>query len=158
MRAVFNTSPFCFLVLIGEIDRLPHLFAEIATPREVLDELRHAKAPAAVREWALAPPTWLKIADVPPNRSVLPSLDPGERAAIALALASGADVVVLDDRKARIEARVLGLEVTGLLGILGRMAEDGLIDIDSAIDRLRGTHFFVDPALLRSILEKLGVD
>jgi predicted nucleic acid-binding protein len=141
MRAVFNTSPLCFLVLIGEIDRLPQLFAEIATPREVLVELRHNKAPAGVREWALAPPTWLRIAEVQPNRGVLPSLDPGERAAIALELASGADVVVLDDRKARIEARILGLEVTGLLGILGRMAEQGLVDIESAIDRLRATHF-----------------
>jgi predicted nucleic acid-binding protein len=52
MIAVADTSPICYLVLIDEIVLLPKLFNHVLVPQSVLDELLHADAPAAVRNWA----------------------------------------------------------------------------------------------------------
>jgi hypothetical protein len=46
------------------------------------------------------------------------SLDPGELEAIVLAIELNADIVLLDDEAARVAAQSLGIEYTGLLGIL----------------------------------------
>ena len=41
MTAVADTSPVCYLILIGEIGVLPQLFGEILIPQAVLKELQH---------------------------------------------------------------------------------------------------------------------
>lgn len=43
MILILDTSPICFLVLIGEVEILPKLFPEIVAPQGVLQELRHPK-------------------------------------------------------------------------------------------------------------------
>ena len=55
--AVADTSPLNYLVLIGAIDVLPRLFEAVIVPDAVKAELLHARAPAAVRRWAAAPPS-----------------------------------------------------------------------------------------------------
>jgi predicted nucleic acid-binding protein len=55
---VADTSPICYLVLIGEVEILPALFEKIVVPTAVRDELAHAGAPEAVRNWMRAPPRW----------------------------------------------------------------------------------------------------
>ncbi len=47
MKAVFDTSPLCYLILIGETDVLPALFSEILIPEAVADELRRFLSPLA---------------------------------------------------------------------------------------------------------------
>jgi len=49
MIAVPDTSPICYLILIGEIDLLSKLFSQVLAPEAVLAELLHEDAPAAVR-------------------------------------------------------------------------------------------------------------
>ena len=61
MIIVSNTSPLCYLVLIGHADVLAELHGEIHVTQKVLEELRHPDAPPAVRQWATTPPAWLKI-------------------------------------------------------------------------------------------------
>jgi predicted nucleic acid-binding protein len=51
-------------VLTGDIALLPSLFEKVLTPERVRDELAHVEAPAAVRAWIAAPPTWLEICPV----------------------------------------------------------------------------------------------
>lgn len=155
MTLILDTSPICFLILIGEIEILPRLFPEIVTTRGVLRELRHPKAPKEVREWARQPPSWLTTRDPDlANVAQLDFLDPGEREAIALALHLQPSVLALDDRVAREEALKRGLEITGILGILGQAAKLGLIDLRSALERLRKTHFHASPALIRTLLQR----
>jgi predicted nucleic acid-binding protein len=43
MIAVVDTSPICYLILIGEIDLLPKLFNQVLAPQAVLAELLHPK-------------------------------------------------------------------------------------------------------------------
>ena len=49
MIAVADTSPICYLILIGEIDLLPKLFSRVLAPEAVLAGLLHEGAPFAAR-------------------------------------------------------------------------------------------------------------
>lgn len=116
MRVVVaDTGPLNYLVLIGEIEILPALFEKIFVPQAVRAELRHRVSPSAVRAWATRPPTWLEVRAV---RSVanhdpaLRALDIGERAALSLAHALGADLLLMDDRAGVTVARRQGFAVT----------------------------------------------
>ena len=65
MIVVSDTSPLNYLVLLNAVDVLPRLFFDVYTAAEVVRELSHERAPAAVREWAESPPEWLRQAMVP---------------------------------------------------------------------------------------------
>lgn len=81
-------------------------------------------------------------------------LDRGEREAIQLARQHGADLVILDDKAARLAARELGLRITGTLGVLEAAARRDLVDLRAAVGRLRQTNFRASPALLATVLRR----
>ena len=146
MIAVADASPLCYLVLIGEIDLLPKLFRRVAVPQAVIAELLHEDAPEVVRNWASSLPAWISTAataDV--VSSGLEKLQAGERAAIVLAGSIKADLILLDEKAARRVAAEHRLRVTGILGVLGEAATRRLVDLPSAIDRLRKTAFRCSP-------------
>jgi predicted nucleic acid-binding protein len=155
MIAVADASPVCYLVLIGEIELLSKLFAQVLLPREVLDELLVEGAPPMVRAWADSPPLWILIRDGPAGAEKgMERLQAGERAAILLAESVHADVIVLDEKSARRIAAERGLRVTGLLGVLVEATNRGLVDLAAALERLTKTSFRYSPALLKSALER----
>lgn len=102
------------------------------------------------------PPAWLRIVEVTAEdiASVADELDLGERAAIALAESTRADLLLIDESAGRAEARRRSLRVTGTLGVLRAAAEAGLLDVGEVVSRLQATNFCVDEALLRSVFEK----
>ena len=51
MRAVSDTSPLSYLVLIGQTDLLPKVFTAVSIPDEVRAELASSRAPSAIQEW-----------------------------------------------------------------------------------------------------------
>lgn len=67
-----------------------------------------------------------------------------------------ADIILLDEKAARLAAANRGLRVTGLLGVLGEAAMRGLVELAPAIDRLRTTSFRSSPALLKAALDRFG--
>jgi predicted nucleic acid-binding protein len=154
VRVVADTSPLCYLLLIDQVDLLPCLFERILIPRAVAAELAHPAADGKLREWIARPPLWLEIREAPPPRFDLSRLDAGESEAIALAEAIGADLVILEERKARQIAVERGLQITGLLGILVAAAERGLVELREVLERLRQTSFRADPRLLASLLDR----
>jgi predicted nucleic acid-binding protein len=157
MIAVADTSPICYLVLIGEIDLLPKLFSQVRAPQAVLAELVHDDAPAAVRDWASKLPSWICAKETPlVATSGLEKLQAGERAVIILAESIKADIVLLDEKAARRVAAARGLRVTGILGVLGEAATRGLVELTPAIDRLRNTNFRCSPALMKATLDRFG--
>ncbi|MBK9168916.1 MAG: DUF3368 domain-containing protein [Bryobacterales bacterium] len=157
MIAVTDTSPLCYLILIGEADFLPKLFGQVGLPQVVQDELLHDAAPEAVRAWASDLPSWVAVYDNPQGGSApLAKLQAGEQAAILLAEALGAEIVLIDEKAARRVATDRGLRVTGTLGALGEAATLGLVDLTTAVERLRATNFRYSPALLKATLERFG--
>jgi predicted nucleic acid-binding protein len=157
MIAVADTSPICYLILIGEIDLLPKLFSQVLAPRAVLVELLHEDAPRAVRSWASDLPSWVRAKETPLlATSGLERLQPGEQAAILIAESVKADIILLDEKAARRVATARGLKVTGILGVLGEGSARGLVELAPAIDRLRMTSFRASPALLKATLDRFG--
>jgi predicted nucleic acid-binding protein len=65
MIAVSDTSPICYLILIGEIGLLQKLFDQVLAPQAVFAELCHEDAPDAVRYWASNLPTWINVQESP---------------------------------------------------------------------------------------------
>lgn len=152
--AVADTGPLHYLVLIGEIGTIAALFDEVLIPPEVRDELDRPQTPAPVRAWIAAPPPWLRVQTSPLAGSDpgLARLHPGERAAITLAIAVGADAVLVDDRAGVAATRARGLEAIGTLGLLQRAARRGLIDLPSVVARLVATNFHIRQELIDTLL------
>jgi predicted nucleic acid-binding protein len=155
--AVSDTSPVCYLILIGQIDLLRQFFDQLALPRAVLSELLHEDAPEAVRAWAAKLPTWISVRENPSGAVTgMEKLQLGERCAILLAEAISADIILLDEKSARRVAAERGLRVTGTLGVLGEAAARGLVDFTLAVDRLRKTNFRYSAGLLKAAIDRYG--
>ena len=147
-------GPVNYLILIGEIEILPALFQRILIPPSVCEELKRPRAPAAVWTWAAQPPNWLEIRA--PSRlpgADLAHLDNGERDAILLAEELGADQIIIDEIRGRREAKRRQIPYTGTLGVLAAGADQGLLDLRSAVDRLRQTSFHVRQDILDRLTE-----
>ncbi len=155
MIIVSNTSPINYLILIGEIDLLPKLFGKIFIPQAVYIELSDEEAPNLVKTWITTPPNWLKIEPVSQaSDAIIDLLDPGERAAIFLAQELRADLILLDDMKARRAAKERGLNMTGILGILDQAATMKLINLPNVVQRLQSTSFWASDSLFQRLLDK----
>ena len=103
---------------------------------------------------------WIRVIEVRDKRlkNILQLvLDEGEAEAIVLALEVNANLVLLDDREARLQAKRLGLRVTGTLGILLRAKRLGLIEsLKEELNKLKETSFRISKSLEEEILEKAG--
>jgi predicted nucleic acid-binding protein len=151
MIVVCEMGPLHYLVLIGCDHILPRIFDRVITARVVIEqEMADPHTPEPVRLWAASPPQWLEIRE-PQQVEDIPSLGrpgvrgDGDRAIISLARELGADFLIMDDRKARREAKKRGIESLWMLEVLDEAAERGLIDdLSDRLDHLVGrTPFYV---------------
>ncbi|MBS3934407.1 MAG: hypothetical protein KGZ35_08625 [Truepera sp.] len=156
-KAVFDSSPLIFLDTLGYIPLLPKLFEVWVTPT-VLAELtaQPGKAGSGVSSFA-----WLDIAEardeaVCEQVNAL-NLDVGEASVIALALETGA-AVVLDDGIARKRAGQLGLSVVGTIGILMLLQRHALSEgrLEDDLKLLIAQGMWLDEAFIADILSKSG--
>jgi len=153
MIVVSDTSPINYLVLIGCQDLLPTLFDRILIPEAVLRELQAGGTPEPVRQFIAAAPDWIEVRSAPEIPTTLAHLDSGEREALALALAVGANFVLVDERKGRQAAEDHGLEAYGTIGVILVAAERKVVTLEDALGRLQKTNFRVSPRLLKSVRE-----
>jgi predicted nucleic acid-binding protein len=154
MIVVSDTSPLHYLLLLDRVELLPKLYGNIIIPEVVRDEMLATGAPVILQQWIQKPPDWLDICivELPTNLDLM-RLDPGERAAIQLALHVQADLLIVDDKPARQAATALGINITGLLGILSEASRLGEIDLSSTIAQLMNqTNFRASPRLLEALL------
>lgn len=111
-------------------------------------------------EFQLVLPDWILIQE-PGNahiQSVLSSIvDAGEASAIALAYDYHDVVLIIDDLKARKEAIRLGFKVTGTLGILLKLKNEGLIiSMKQRVLQLIEVGFRISPDIIDEILKSTG--
>jgi predicted nucleic acid-binding protein len=150
MIVVCDMGPLHYLVLMGADHILSQLFTRVLTPPVVLEEMSRPEAPEAVRRWASAPPSWLEVRQ-PRQVEDIPALGrkgtrgDGDKAVISLACEEAADFVLMDDRKARREAKTRGCEPLWMLQVLDEAAERGFIDdLSQKLEHLeRQTTFYV---------------
>lgn len=87
----------------------------------------------------------------PPLDLALALLDPGERAALSLALLVHAGRLLIDDGDGRAEAKRRHLLVTGTLGVWAGAHQLRLLDFDGALARLSQPNFYLSKQLVDSI-------
>ena len=133
MIVVADTGPLQYLLRIAAIDVLAPLYERVLVPHSVAQELNQHSTPAAIRVWMTSPPAWCEVHPDPPADPDLAFLDPGERAAIPLALAVRADRLLIDDLAGRDEAERRHLTVTGTVGVLADAHLAGLLDFEQKL-------------------------
>lgn len=150
------------LIALGRIDRLAVLgsvLGRIQVPaavwREVVEE--GGERPAA-REIAVA--SWVERCEVA-DRALVDALrsllDEGEAEAIALARELKAGRILLDEKEARRQARLMGLTPLGTIGFLLLAKRKGLLpSLSAEIEKLRSTGFRVGDDVLRQALSAAG--
>lgn len=160
MRAVSDTSPLSNLAIIGRLDFLKRRYGVVRIPPAVAQELSALSHPAAKASLTAAlAEGWVVVETPPASLPLLPfPLDAGESEAIALALATRADVLLMDEKRGREAARHNGLAVGGVLGELLHARQAGLLpSLRSEIHRLRSeAGFFVDAEIEQFMLSQAG--
>ncbi|MDY7015881.1 MAG: DUF3368 domain-containing protein [Cyanobacteriota bacterium] len=129
MTFVSNTSPITNLAAIAHLDLLNQLYGTIWIPEAVYEELTRFEVPGSMEVRSHSWIETIPVANVELVAQLELELDPGEAAAIALAVERQATLLMLDERRGvRIAARY-GLRVQGVLGILLRAKTLGLIPL-----------------------------
>ena len=126
MVVVSDTSAITNLIQLGLLDILHTLFGEILLAEAVKKELDHLPNQSAV----LDTKEWIKIAAIQDThllQELLLSLDEGEAASIILAIEKQADYLIIDESEGRKTAQKFKIRITGLLGVLVRAKQKGLI-------------------------------
>jgi predicted nucleic acid-binding protein len=162
MRAVSDTSPISNLNAIGRLQLLQSQFSEIWISAAVSQELSAHPDPVALAAIRGAlEEGWIKRAPMPASRlaDVLSlHLHRGEAETIALAVDLKAEIVIVDEQEGRKVDVAMGLQVTGVLGILLRAKYLGEIPaLKPEIESLRSkARFFIAPSLEAKLLAAAG--
>ncbi len=129
MPIVSNTSPIGNFAVIGQLSLMQQIYPKIIIPPTVYAELMRLTT-IQTDITALLTTGWLEIqpiADLILLQTLNAQLDPGEAEAIALAIETKADRLLIDERLGRSIATKYGLKIRGLLGILVNAKTSGLI-------------------------------
>ncbi len=152
MIVVSNTSPISNLAAIGQLELLQQLYGTIIIPPAVYQELINSgdAEPATLAVQTL---DWIQTQPVSDRvllTSLQTNLDPGEAEAITLAVEINAERLIIDERRGRNEAIRLGLQVTGILGIVLAAKQKGLIPlVQPILDDLRANSFWIRDAFMQ---------
>lgn len=156
---VSDTSPIRALHHLGLVALLAELFGEVFIPPAVAAELRSPSSGLpAIRIEDLSSISIVTPGDRARVAQLQQSLDAGESEALSLALEVHAVAVLIDEVDGRAAARRLGLSVIGVLGVLIRAKEKGLVSkVAPLLERLRKEiNFFISDDLAREVLRLAG--
>jgi predicted nucleic acid-binding protein len=154
--AVINASPLIILGRAGYVDLLPKVFSSVAIPHAVAAELRAGPAESFGDFPTQA--GWLSLVEAGSLSSPLTTarLGPGESEVLEYARIHSGVIAVLDDKAARRMAVILGIPLTGTLGVLAAAVQARhLSDFETAAERVIRAGLFVDANTVARIAEGL---
>ena len=159
MIVVSDSTILIGLVKIGKLDLLKEIFSKVFIPEEVFKEVveRGKGKPGSeiIKEAA-----WIEAKPVKDKIQVaflLGSLEKGEAEVLVLARELKADLILLDEEKARKSAVIAGFEIMGLLGlfILARNL-DLIHEVRPLVDELMIKKFRISDKIIVKTLKKAG--
>ena len=143
---ISDTSCLIILTKIGEIDLLRQLYKTVTITQDIS------------LEYGENLPEWFEVQQVKDHyrqQLLEMQIDKGEASAIALALETSDNIVILDDWKARKVAERLGISVTGTLGVIIKAKNTGIIpSIKPYLDKIRETNFRISEELEQIALKE----
>ncbi len=160
---VSDASVLICLGAIGQIRLLEEFYREVFIPDAVWREVAVASGLRAGGQETIEARRqgWLKVR-TPGNRPLVAllqtKLDAGESEAIALASEVGASLLLMDESDGRAEARSLGMQVAGTLGVLLKAKQDGKLPaLKPLLDRLITQHSFrLSRSLYEQVIQEVG--
>ncbi|MGZ8947267.1 MAG: DUF3368 domain-containing protein [Methylococcaceae bacterium] len=156
MIVIADSSALVALSVCDSLLLLDALFGEVKVPQAVYDEVCIAnKAESQALKTYLAG----KVCSVPKSIDIEKpnGLGKGELAAINLYKHLSADLLLIDDARAKKVAYLNNLEVMGSIGVLLLAKKKGLIaSIKPLLSRLRCSDIFVSDHFLDQILAMAG--
>jgi len=136
---ISDTSCLIILTKIGALDLLHQLYKRVTITKDIL------------LEYGDNLPEWVKIQKVKDRyrqQLLEMHIDSGEASAIALALETPKNIVILDDYKARKVAELLGISVTGTIGVIIKAKNSGIVpSIKPYLEKIRETNFRISDEL-----------
>ena len=143
---ISDTSCLIILTKIGELDLLRQLYKTVAITQDIL------------LEYGEHLPDWIEVQQAKDHyrqQLLEMQIDKGEAGAIALALETIENIIILDDWKARKVAERLGLTVTGTLGVIVKARNNGIIpSIKPYLGKIRETNFRISEELEQIALKE----
>jgi uncharacterized protein len=157
---ICNATPLINFAAINRLDILQTTLDLIIIPQAVYNETTVIDFPGSEPILkAVTTSGWLQVWKVSAvGNNIAPELDDGEREAIALALETKAEKILLDEQEARQVARKLGLQVMGTLGILLLAKQKRIVPqvqplLDAMIDVAQ---YWVKDTLYQEVLREAG--
>jgi predicted nucleic acid-binding protein len=157
---VSDASAVIALSIIGRLEILKELFHEIVIPSAVYHEIaiHGSQRPGAAE---VQNSDWITVRSVRDGRPVANlNLGRGEKEAIALYLELKADILLIDEVKARREANRLDITYIGILGVLVEAKRQNIIQkVKPILNELRdNAGFRISNALYEYVMNEVGED
>jgi predicted nucleic acid-binding protein len=159
---IADTSVILNLCCVQQHELLQALFSRVLIPPAVRLEFERAAAVYPRFEGATLP-AWIQEQapkTIPESLRRAPHLDAGEIAALALALETAADAVLIDELEGRRAARRLGVTAIGVAGILVRARQSGLLPAIAPLFKQleEKANFWLAPEIRAEALRLVGED
>ena len=144
---ISDASPIIALENIGRLNLLRILYEEIIVTDMVADEVQ-----IELPGWIRSDNSYDKNLYV----SLCTQLDEGEASAIALAVQKKDCLLIIDEKKGRRLAKELGIEVTGLIGVVLKAKGEGVIDSGKLVlSELEENGFRISDLLKKNLFKLL---
>ncbi|RZB34744.1 MAG: hypothetical protein SRB1_00512 [Desulfobacteraceae bacterium Eth-SRB1] len=159
MIVVSDSTILIGLVKIGRLDLLKETFSRVFIPEEVFKEVvERGKGKPGSK--VIKEAVWIEPKPVKDKIQVaflLGSLEKGEAEVLVLARELEADLILLDEEKARKSAVIAGFEIMGLLGLFILAKNLGLIhEVRPLVDELIIKKFRISDKIIEKTLKKAG--
>jgi predicted nucleic acid-binding protein len=156
-EVVSNTSPLLYLHQLGSIALLPALYSRVLIPASVVDELAAGRA-AGHDVPSVAAFPWASVVSSPTLALLALATDLGKGEAEAIAIAHERNaLLILDDGLARRHAKLVGVRLTGTLGVLVKAKAAGHIpQVASVVSRLTELGFRLSAQTREAVLKLAG--
>jgi len=157
-NVIINTSPMQYLYQINLLSLLPKLYGKIIVPQSVVNELEVGRS-LGVALPDINSLNWVSIQQAR-SQQILPlvtELGAGEREVLALGVEITDSLLVLDDALGRSYANLLGLQLTGTLGIILKGKQQGyLSEVALILEKLNALQFRLSSWTRDAVLKLAG--
>jgi predicted nucleic acid-binding protein len=159
VKIISNAGPLITLSQVGKLNLLKELYGTIIIPETVQYEVV-VQGQGAVGAEEVGKASWINVQAVTNKLAVellRERLDAGESEAIVLAMESKADLLLMDEARARRISEGRGIKLIGTLGLLAVAKKRGLITkIRPLLDQLMSVGFYMSSDLYQAMLEQTG--
>jgi predicted nucleic acid-binding protein len=156
---VCNAGPLIALASVAQLDLLPSLYRRLIVPETVRAEIVQSGAGRA-GTIEIGSADWLEVMSWQGRADPLldAELGAGESAVVSIAVEIRAQLVLIDERRARrIAAQVYGLAVKGTAGILVEAERAGIVSkVRPLLEEMARRGYYLSRRLIDSACREVG--